>query len=127
MSKVLEVESLGKRCIMDGFSQFLVMCNKVSESRVNMYVNLVRKFHNYVGKPYVDIKESDVRKYLSSLKKQQQLKRRSVYLHFEAIKMFYQYLLRRGEIVKVPLEGIKVTYWKSISTKSDKKSPVPSN
>jgi site-specific recombinase XerD len=112
---------------MDGFSQFLVMCNKVSESRVNMYVNLVRKFHNYVGKPYVDIKESDVRKYLSSLKKQQQLKRRSVYLHFEAIKMFYQYLLRRGEIVKVPLEGIKVTYWKSISTKSDKKSPVPSN
>lgn len=76
-----------------------------------MYINLVRKFHNYIGKPYVDIKQSDIRCYLDFLVEMEHLSDRSIYLHLAAIKKFYEYLSKRGEINNVPSEGVAMKYW----------------
>lgn len=103
-------------CSMEGFSQYLIHCGKMPESRAKMYVNMVRKFHNHVGKPYVDIKQYDIRSYLSFLKKNEQLKDRSIYEHLVAISKFYKYLWIRGEVASIPSEGLRIK-WKKSSPK----------
>ncbi|MDT3703550.1 MAG: phage integrase N-terminal SAM-like domain-containing protein [Thermincola sp.] len=108
-------------CSMEGFSQYLVTCNKMPESRARMYVNMVRKFHNHVGKPYVDIKQFDVRSYLSFLKKYEHLKERSIYEHLVAISKFYKYLWSKGEVAKVPSEGLRIKWKKGSPGKLEKR------
>lgn len=108
----IEASSPVKLCSMEGFFQYLINSNRIPQSRAKMYVNMVRKFHNHVGKPYVDIKQCDVRGYLSSLKKHEHLKDRSIYVHLVAIKKFYQFLWNRGEVDKIPSDGLRIKYWK---------------
>ena len=106
---------------MEGFCHYLVNHNKMPESRAKMYVNMVRKFHNHVGKSYVDVKQYDIRSYLSFLKKYEHLKDRSIYEHLVAISKFYKYLWSRGEVVKIPSEGLRVKWKKSSSNKLEKR------
>lgn len=108
----LEADIPEQLCSMEGFLQHLINCNKTPQSRAKMYVNMVRKFHNHVGKPYGDIKQSDVRSYLASLKKNEHLKERSIYVHLVAIKKFYKCLVSRGEVAKNPCDGVRINYWK---------------
>ncbi len=102
---------------MERFSQYLINTAKMPQSKAKMYVNLVRRFQNHVGKPHVDVKQWDIISYLSFLKKQELLKDRSIYLHLVAIKKFYNYLWSKGDILKIPSEGVKLKYRK-------KKSPL---
>lgn len=102
----------GKAFSMERFSKYLIDTINVPQSKAKMYVNLIRRFQNHVGKPHVDIKQWDIVNYLSFLKKQELLKDRSIYLHLVAIKKFYNYLWSMGDILKIPSEGVKIKYRK---------------
>ncbi len=109
MSKLIELECLRKKSIMEEFSQYLMNCYKMSPAKVKFCINMVRKFHNYVGKPYAYIKQDDIRNYLFALREHERLKDSSIDIHLVAIKKFYQYLLSRGEVSEIPLEGLKIS------------------
>ena len=113
---------------MEGFSLYLTNCNKLPQPKAKMYVNMMRKFHNHVGKPYGDIKQYDVQSYLSSLKKYEHLKDRSIYVHLVAIKKFYQYLWSKGEVANIPSDGLRIKYRKKASPpKIRKRKPDSGN
>lgn len=116
----LEPDCPEKLCFMEGFSHYLIEYGKMPESRAKMYVNMVRKFHNHVGKPYVDVKPYDVRSYLSFLKKYEHLKDRSIYEHLVAISKFYKYLWSRGAVAGIPSEGLRIKWKKSSPNKLEK-------
>jgi site-specific recombinase XerD len=67
-----------------------------------MTINIIRRFHNYIGKPYVDIKLDEIKGYLNFLSRSEQYTYKSIIRHLTAIKMFYDYLELRGEISKNP-------------------------
>lgn len=97
--------------VMDGFWKFLIRNNKITVFTAQMYVNIVRKFHNYVGKPYVDINKEDIQDYLTYLTEVEHLKFDSLSRHRAAIRQFFRYILSRGEADWNPCEGIRIKRW----------------
>lgn len=106
MSK-LESDFLAKSCIMEGYGQYLIEKKRMPKNKAEIYINLVRKFHNYVGKSYIDVQEGDIRNYLCCLGHKENFKDRSLYIHLAAIKKFYEYLLSRGDVIKSP--GVQIS------------------
>lgn len=100
-----------KPCIMEGYGQYLIKSKNMPQYKAEMYVNLVRKFHNHVGKPYVDIEQRDIRCYLFFLGEKEDLKDRSLYIHLAAIKKFYEYLWSRGDVANIPSAGVTIKDW----------------
>ncbi len=107
---MLENNFLDESCQMEGYIRYLIENKGISQSSGRTYVNNVRRFHNFVGKSYVDIKPSDIKRYLLFLQNEELLKKTTLYIHFTAIKKFYEYLLDRGEIAKNPSDGISIKY-----------------
>lgn len=105
---MLETSFLAKSSIMEGYSLYLIECKNMPESKADMYINLVRKFHNYIGKSYIDVEEGDIRSYICCLGKKEHFKDRSLYIHLAAIKKFYEYLKRRGDMSKSPSDRIRM-------------------
>ncbi|MDA8211576.1 MAG: site-specific integrase [Clostridia bacterium] len=108
---MMEPSRLVKPCIMEGYGQYLLKSKKMPKYKAEMYVNLVRKFHNHVGKPYVDVEQRDIRCYLFFLGETEELKDRSLYIHLAAIKKFYEYLWSRGDVAKIPSDGVTIKDW----------------
>lgn len=108
---MLEPSYIVKTGIMEGYSNYLIYYKKIP-SKAKSYVNLVRKFQNYVGKPYIDIEKNDIFSYLFYLVEKEQLTDRSIDRHLKAIKEFFEYLGNRGVIVKTPSDGVSIKYLK---------------
>ena len=104
----LESSFQEKFSIMEGYGQYLIERRRMPQNKAEMYINLVRKFHNYVGKSYIDVEEDDIRNYLSCLGEVEHFKARSLYIHLAAIKKFYDYLRTRGDVGTSPSDGISM-------------------
>lgn len=93
--------------IMEGFRSYLKFSNN-SLSNIRITINIVRKFHNYIGKPYVDISHDDVQEYLTYLFKFENKKYHTMSKHVTAIRKFYKYLIIRGEVIACPCDGLSI-------------------
>ena len=97
--------------IMEGFSWFLTEAQKTPPHRAKTYVDLVRRFHNHVGRSYYDITKRDIQGYMFHLGENEHFKDRSLYIHLTAIRKFYEFLNTRGDVTKIPTEGLTVKDW----------------
>lgn len=113
---MLEPRYIVKSGVMEGYTQYLILNNKMSQSKARIHVNLVRKFQNYVGKPYVDIEKRDILSYLFYLGEREHLTHRSIDRYLSAIKKFYEYLWNRGDVAKLPSEGVSIKKLKRFKT-----------
>lgn len=95
-------------CLMEGYRHYLIYTRKMTQLKVQMCVNIVRKFHNYIGKPYVDVSQDDIQGYLDFLGEFELLKYETLSRHLAGIKKFYQYLSYRGEVFKNPCDGVAI-------------------
>lgn len=93
-------------CIMEGYVHYLFYnSRKANNYTIQANINIVRKFHNYIGKPYVDIKLNEIKGYFKFLIHSEQLSCNSVIRDFGIIKKFYEYLELRDEISENPISG----------------------
>lgn len=93
--------------LMDGFNIYLES-QKKNISKIGSYVNIVRKFHNYIGKSYIDVNRNDIENYLDFLIEFERLKQFTLYRHLTGLRLFYKYLAARGDLVKNPCDGIRI-------------------
>lgn len=103
----LKIEVNDKISIMDGFIKYL-MSQKRKKPNTGRYVNIVRKFHNYIGKSYIDVETDDIENYFHFLTEYEELKIITIYRHLKGIKLFYDYLLTKGNIRSNPCESIRI-------------------
>lgn len=104
---MIETSYVLKKSIMEGYSDYLIFERKVP-SKAKSYIALVRKFQNYVGKPYVDILRNDILSYIFYMIEIEGLSRDYINKNLLAIKVFYEYLWKKGYIAKNPSEGISM-------------------
>lgn len=97
--------------LMEGYRQYLIHSRKVTQFTVRMYVNIVRRFHNHVGKPYIAINQEDIQGYVNFLRDSEQRTVNSAIRHLAAIRKFYDYLSLRGEIANNPCDGVRLKAW----------------
>ena len=102
--------------IMEGYTQYLIENKKTPPYKAKMYIDLIRRFHNHVGRSYADITKRDVLDYLFHLGEKEKFKDRSLYIHLTAIRKFYEFLTGRGEVVKLPTDGLTVKDWDKCRT-----------
>lgn len=97
--------------LMEGFWRHLRLNRKMKLITAQAYINIVRKFHNYVGKPFTDVNREDVQSYLTYLVEFEHLKYDSLTRHLAAIRQFFRYILARGEAARNPCDGLHIKRW----------------
>lgn len=93
--------------IMEGFKKDLIISGKAS-NRINVYINRIRKFHNFIGKSYIDVKHKDIQGYIIFLKVYEGHKYDSLSRNLSTIRQFYKFLFIRGYVAKNPCIGIRI-------------------
>lgn len=81
------------------FIAFLELKN-YSKRTVNSYVQVVRKFSEFIGRSPDTLTQDDIRNYLLHLKRVKKLEPKTINLHLYAIKSFCQFMLPDTDIMR---------------------------
>ena len=96
---------------MQFFLQYLQFEKKYSQHTIASYSIDLHQFATYLATKYdspaiADIQPIHIRSWLASLKSEEALTNKSINRKISALKSFFKYLLKRGEIMLAPTAGI---------------------
>lgn len=106
--------------IIEGYQNYLIYKNR-KITRTVKYINIVRKFHNYIGKSYIDVEQRDIVNYFNFLVDFEHIKYNTLTRHLAGINLFYKYLLARGDILQNPCNGIHIDHYLNLKVESTSK------
>ncbi len=89
---------------LDKYYIFLKTEKKLGDASIDSYTQDLTHFKNFISKDLLSVKESDIVKYIISLR--ESLNPKSINRHISSLKGFYKFMLEEGLIEINPLENV---------------------